>query len=508
MKPITALGPSRQVGTGRRSSLLALDPDLGNGLPPELWNSLDRTAQVVVTTFAAGEWRPPRSSAGVPSPVLLIEGLLAREVCIADRCSAELFGAGDIIQPPEASDGSASPQPRWTALSAGRLALLDNRLLAEASRSLPLLSSIASRSVRRGRLLGALALTRNMRRTDERLLFLFTVFALRWGRVRPDGIRLTLPVTHELLARLIGTRRQSVTSTLGELRDRAVLTTLPGGDWLLACDPDDRGPPTRLDTTMIPFDGQVSLLDVDPKLACEIPAHQLPSARRRARTRIEVLEGGAWQPQAEYGVRTNWLGLLVLEGFVARTTTFGHERVLEVLGPGDLIRPWDDDAEPLANITTSWQALVPVRLALLDDDFARRVAPWPQLTAELLGRASSRARWLAGRLAISQNTHADLRILHLFARLASRWGTSRRNGMHLPLPLTHAQVGQLVGIRRPSATVALGALRRQGMVTPLPDGTWLVAPDAIAMRWLGRDRGFEGSLTCGETGREVWPVSP
>src|SRR5215469_7524661 len=132
MEPARARVGSGTAASGRRFPLLSLDPDLGSGLPPAICNLLHQTALVAVMPFAVGEWKPPVPAVGPPSPLLVIEGLLVREVCIAGRYSAELFGAGDIIQPSEADDGSATPSPRWAVLSAGRVALLDDRLLAEA----------------------------------------------------------------------------------------------------------------------------------------------------------------------------------------------------------------------------------------------------------------------------------------------------------------------------------------------------------------------------------------
>ena len=55
-----------------------------------------------------------------------------------------------------------------------------------------------------------------------------------WEEYRPEGIYLSLPVTHELLGRIVGARRQSVTTALGDLRARGIITALTEGKWLLA----------------------------------------------------------------------------------------------------------------------------------------------------------------------------------------------------------------------------------------------------------------------------------
>ena len=54
-------------------------------------------------------------------------------------------------------------------------------------------------------------------RVDERLLAMLWLLAERWGRVGPDGVVVELALTHELLGRLIGARRPTVTMAVGQL---------------------------------------------------------------------------------------------------------------------------------------------------------------------------------------------------------------------------------------------------------------------------------------------------
>jgi CRP/FNR family cyclic AMP-dependent transcriptional regulator len=120
----------------------------------------------------------------------------------------------------------------------------------------------------------------------------------------------------------------------------------------------------------------------------------------------------------------------------------------------------------------------PATLALLDTDFVRRIAPWPALTVELLGRLALRARWLSVRLAISQHTRIVVRVAYLFWHMAELWGRQPEDGhIHLSLRLTHGDIGKMIGTHRPSVTAALGRLRDERLVTRLPDGRWAVAID-------------------------------
>jgi CRP-like cAMP-binding protein len=219
----------------RIARLLELDPELGEALPAAAFSAARNKVLVRVEAFRTGPWKP-RLAGRAPPPglaVLVIDGLLVREIESAGRVSAELLGAGDVIYPWD-TDRLGALTGVWCAIVSGQVALLDESLFARIAPWPALAGAIASRSTRRGRVLAALALTRRMRRIDERLVFIFALFAERWGRVRPEGIYLSLPVTHELLGRIVGARRQSVTTALGDLRARGIITALTEGKWLLA----------------------------------------------------------------------------------------------------------------------------------------------------------------------------------------------------------------------------------------------------------------------------------
>ena len=54
----------------------------------------------------------------------------------------------------------------------------------------------------------------------------------RWGRVRTDGVMLSLRLTHDVLADLVAARRPTVTSALSLLGDQGLVDPFDGG-WLL-----------------------------------------------------------------------------------------------------------------------------------------------------------------------------------------------------------------------------------------------------------------------------------
>jgi len=70
------------------------------------------------------------------------------------------------------------------------------------------------------------------------LATLFWHLAKRWGRVTPDGIRVRLRMSHELLGQLVGCRRASVTTALHRIDDSGLLRR-SDGTWLLRGSPPE-----------------------------------------------------------------------------------------------------------------------------------------------------------------------------------------------------------------------------------------------------------------------------
>ena len=78
------------------------------------------------------------------------------------------------------------------------------------------------------------------------------------------------------------------------------------------------------------------------------------------------------------------------------------------------------------------------------------------------GRALARSHRCVELLAIDQVHRLDVRVWLLLWRLADRFGQVHLDGVHLELPLTRQQLGQLAGARRPSLSAALARLTRRG----------------------------------------------
>jgi CRP-like cAMP-binding protein len=221
----------------------------------------------------------------------------------------------------------------------------------------------------------------------------------------------------------------------------------------------------------------VRVLEVDPDLAESLDAgsEALALARAAAVARMDLLEVGEWDGASEYPASAGHLGLLIIEGLMARTVQVGNRSCAELLGPGDFLRPWVtialDSSVPLES---HWTVVDPVSVAVLDRRFANTMARFPEVASSILDRVMMRSRWLTFNLAVCHLKRIETRVLVVLWHFADRWGRVGPNGVRVPIRITHQLLAGVVGAQRPSVTTALSALRRHGAVERLPDGTWLL----------------------------------
>jgi CRP-like cAMP-binding protein len=220
---------------------------------------------------------------------------------------------------------------------------------------------------------------------------------------------------------------------------------------------------------------RIRLLDADPSLGSGLSEEELAAARRYAVADVVELARGRYAPREHFD-GTGLLGLLVLDGLLIRQVAVGDRHCGELVGPGAVLRPWDDFGQvaPLP-FEVSWRVLREIRLAQLDRRFLATIVHWPALIETFTARAAERAHTLAFNVAIHCLRHVHLRLLTLLWHLADRYGRVTREGTHVPLPLSHADLAELVGAQRPSVSVALRRLADEGLVWRAADNGWLLS---------------------------------
>lgn len=222
-----------------------------------------------------------------------------------------------------------------------------------------------------------------------------------------------------------------------------------------------------------PADRFVYVLDHDAGLRSALCEPDRSHARQHAVAAIAELPSGPWDPRST-PIPEAELGLLVLGGLLIRDVRVPDARCGELIGPGTLLRPWDDGAEdaPMRH-DVGWQVVQPARLALLDQHFVRVAAHWPALVTALVARATERAHDLAVMMTIHSLKRVNMRLLAFFWHLADRFGKVTADGVLIPVALTHRQLALVIGAQRPSVTSALGTLATSGKLRR-ERGGWLL----------------------------------
>jgi hypothetical protein len=220
----------------------------------------------------------------------------------------------------------------------------------------------------------------------------------------------------------------------------------------------------------------VAVLELDPDLAREMDPERAAAARSAAVAAIETVPPGEWPAETlnfiePYGA----LGLLLIDGLMAREVHVAGASFTELIGEGEILRPWENGTDtPAQTARVVWNVMEPTRIALLDRGFVARVARWPEISVALVGRAVRRSRALSVQLAICNMPRVESRLLLLLWHLADRWGRVTTDGVVLPLGLTHRTLACLVGARRPTVTTALKQLSGRRRLSRRADGSWVL----------------------------------
>jgi CRP-like cAMP-binding protein len=136
-------------------------------------------------------------------------------------------------------------QIEWRVELPTTLAALDGHFLRVAACHESVAAALIDRLTLRSRLLALQAALTTVSPLEERVLLGLWHVANRWGRVTADGVAIPFPLTHRVIAELVGATRPSVSSAISRLARQGLAKQARGG-WLLRNRPSggesDNGP--------------------------------------------------------------------------------------------------------------------------------------------------------------------------------------------------------------------------------------------------------------------------
>lgn len=143
----------------------------------------------------------------------------------------------------------------------------------------------------------------------------------------------------------------------------------------------------------------VALLRVDARLRDAVPADELPFAERvLIAPRRELRDGGCRRTRSSATARP--FAALLLRGLVTHEVMLAGRCSANLLGPGDLFRPWHSADTPLP-CDERWTATGGAAIAVLDERFVATARRWPSLSAVVHERLPEQLEVAAVRGAIA-----------------------------------------------------------------------------------------------------------
>lgn len=215
----------------------------------------------------------------------------------------------------------------------------------------------------------------------------------------------------------------------------------------------------------------VALLRVDARLREAVPVDERPFVQRMLVVPRRELGDGRWAPETLLNDSARPFAALVLRGLITQEITLAGRRSADLLGPGDVFRPWRS-GDGSVRYQVAWTATDGAAIAVLDERFVAAAHRWPELSAVLYDRLAERLELASARAAIAALPRVEQRVLALFWQLADRWGIVRPHGVDVELSLTHELIGHLVGAQRSTVSLALQALAAMDLLRRDRAGVW------------------------------------
>ena len=223
--------------------VLELDPDLGAGVSPEQWAAARQACRGELVCVPRGRWMVPEAAGDRDDilGMLLVEGVLGREIHLRGRHLLELLGPGEVLQLPVlATRPRLGPAIALTAVTDVKLVVLGKAYIRAAARWPSLLAAVQRRLETQREHLAIQGLIAHLPKAKERVLATLWHLADRFGYVTSEGTVLPLPFGHEILGQLSAAKRPTATLALRSLAAEDAVHRLTDGSWLLTAAADRR----------------------------------------------------------------------------------------------------------------------------------------------------------------------------------------------------------------------------------------------------------------------------
>jgi CRP-like cAMP-binding protein len=223
--------------------LLDLDPALAAGIPPEDQDVARRACRGGIVNVPRGRWEVPIAAGERDDRIglVIVRGMLCREIALRDYHMLELLGPRDVLQLPVATG-----RPRlggsimFTAAVDTSLVALGASFIRASARWPSLLATLLRRIEAQRQRLAIQGLIVHVPRAEHRILLALSHLADGWGETMEHGVALQLPLTHVLIGQLVASRRSTVTLAIRALEADGYVRRLDHGAWFITAAGQDK----------------------------------------------------------------------------------------------------------------------------------------------------------------------------------------------------------------------------------------------------------------------------
>jgi CRP/FNR family transcriptional regulator, cyclic AMP receptor protein len=226
----------QSIRSGGVGLILDLDPELGRGIAPEDWELARNVCRGAVAHVPRGRWQPPHDAGerGDLLGLVMLEGILCREVVIRDRHLIELLGPGDVLNLPVLHGRpQLGSEVALTATTDLGLVGLGDSFTRAAARWPCMLAEVHRRLEAQRERLAVQAAIAHLPRAEHRVLLVLRHLADRWGQSTHDGTVIPILLTHDVLGQLAAARRSTASLAVASLERENCLHRREDGAWLL-----------------------------------------------------------------------------------------------------------------------------------------------------------------------------------------------------------------------------------------------------------------------------------
>lgn len=216
------------------ANLVATLPDIVARVPPEDRLLAERTLVVPLVSARDADLVDVISSQTPGAfDFLIVDGVVLKETTLTGRSALELLGRGDLLAPPltPARQLESRAVSRYLAHGLVSLAAIEDNVRQAAQRWPGIADFLHDRLARQTHHASMHLAMLHLPRIEDRLIALFADLGERFGHMTADGILIELPLKHEIIGGLVGSRRPTVTLALQQLASNGVIERLGDDRW-------------------------------------------------------------------------------------------------------------------------------------------------------------------------------------------------------------------------------------------------------------------------------------